>query len=42
MNKTGMNEVIGRYDATTNLVYDRVQIANRIRQFKGYWDIGNS
>ena len=31
-----MNEVIGRYYAVTNLVHDRVQIANRIRQLKGY------
>ena len=37
MNKTRMNEVIGRYYAATNLVHDRVQIANRIRQLKGYW-----
>ena len=36
MNKTWMREVIGRYHATTNLVHDRVQIANRIRQLKGY------
>ena len=37
MNKTGMNEVIGRYYAATNLVHDRVQIANRIGQLKGLW-----
>ena len=37
MNKIGMREVIGRYHATTNLVHDRVQIANRIRQLKDYW-----
>ena len=37
MNKTGMNEVIGRYYAATNLVHDRVEIAKRIRQLKEYW-----
>ena len=37
MSKTGMREVIGRYFAATNLVHDRVQIANRIRQLKGLW-----
>ena len=37
MNKSGMREVIGRYFAATNLVHDRVQIANRIGQLKGLW-----
>ena len=37
MNKTWMNEVIRRYYAATNLVHDRVEIANRIRQLKEYW-----
>ena len=37
MNKTGMREVIGRYFAATNLVHDRVLIANWIRQLKGLW-----
>ena len=37
MNKTRMMEVIGRYFAATNLVHDRVQIANRIGQLKGLW-----
>ena len=37
MNKIGMREVIGRYFAATNLVHDRVLIANWIRQLKGLW-----
>jgi hypothetical protein len=37
MNKSGMREVIARYYVATNLVHDRVQIANRIRQLKGLW-----
>ena len=37
MNKSGMREVIGRYYFATNLVHDRTQIGNRIRQLKGYW-----
>jgi len=37
MNKSGMREVIARYYVATNLVHDRTQIGNRIRQLKGYW-----
>jgi len=37
MNKSGMRDVIARYYVATNLVHDRTQIGNRIRQFKGYW-----